>query len=1372
MTLRLVHRPARVVRPLHAPPRVDLSPPPQMADGATGGAPMQALFPVIGALGSMTMMLVLRSNPLMVMVAVLILTVALVGGVGMALSQRGTQARTRRTQRERYLDYLEELRADLREGEQDARDTARLVHPDPSALVDVVRDPARRWERRRSDADLLDVRIGVGERPWFTLHLPADVNPTQPFDPGMAAEAREVVRRFATVAQMPVTVPLDRVGDVAVIGPRTQVLAVARAIVAQTTALHAPDDVHLAAAFPVERVADWHWLGALPHVVDDDLFDGPAAARRVAPDLAGLVRVLGPDLVDRAQAAARSRRGMGGDVSGYGARLLVLADEHGQVAGSLPLPDVAVGLADLGITVVHLLEDRLDEPSDVAVRLTVDEHGSVLVEDLREDPPRTARAVVDPAPPALLTGLGRALAPLRLTEADAAEAATSSAVGITDLLGVADVTRIDVGRTWVERTPRDFLRVPIGIDDTGNPVLLDLKESAQLGMGPHGLCVGATGSGKSEMLRTLVSALAIAHPPEDLSMILVDYKGGAAFAPFARLPHVAGIIDNLADDAGLIERARASIQGEVVRRQQVLRDAGSSPSITHYRELRARRPELPPLPHLLLVIDEFGELLTADPDFVDLLLTIGRIGRSIGMHLLLSSQRIESGRLRGLETYLSYRLGLRTFSEAESSVVLDTPDAFHLPAVPGYGYLKVDTTVYQRFRAGYVSGPVRTEAVPEPSVSDRTRRPLLLPVHQGVLATNGLEQPGSLGEPELVRPSTGTSMVDVVVEQLAQAASPTRPVWLAPLPTRVTLDDVLEPADDTSQGVAAHRRVRGGAQGAAGHGAGHLAVPLGVVDDPARQRQGPWVLDLTRAGGHVAVIGAPQSGRTTLLWTLAAGLSVTHSPTQVAVYGMDLAGGGLGRIEAFPHVGGVATRSSRDRLRRLLEELHGMLAHRERVFAEHGIDSLAMLRSRHAAGRVPELAAADVVLLVDGVGAIRSDFDELDEPFTELLQRGGGFGIHVVAAMTRWNELRMNVQPLIGTRVELRLNDPADSTIGRKLASTLRADQPGRVLTDGELFAQVALPVLGGASGGRVAGAASTGTPPADGSAGAAAADAESVGAGLEDLARRSTEAWGGAAAPPIRLLPEDLDPATLPDPLAEPDLVPIGLRQDTMGPAHLDLAGRDQHLLVLGDTRCGKTTLLRGIVQGLVDRATPEELVVALFDVRGGLAEVCPEDYLGGRATSAPLAAGLASAIAAELDKRGSAAAGAGPLSTSAVGPRIVVVVDDYDILASGGTDPLRPLLPYLPAARDLRLHVVLTRPVAGASRALYDPVLQALRDTGGSGFLMAGERSEGQVFPGTYAEQLPTGRGRLLRRGERPALVQVAHFTTADQEGATRAS
>jgi len=1309
MTLRLVHRPTRITRPMQRDEEELLSPPPTLPEGQAGGLPLQTLLPIVGALSSVLMIVVLRNgNPLFLVVGALILVVALVGGIGLAVSQRGNAARTRRTQRERYLDYLEKVRARMRARGREVRAAANVLDPEPGAMLELIRDPARLWERRRQHADFLRVRIGSGDLRWFELGVPPDQNPVQPYDPLLLGEAASLVEHYSLVPGMPVTVDLDRAGHVAIVGDRAGTIAAARAMILQLAALHSPEDVKIAAAFPPDAAAEWAGVDLLPHVVDAELFDGPVPARRVAESATALTRVLGREIGDRAQFAATAKRSTGSAASADNSRLVVFLDDYGHVASTLPVPDADLSLADLQVTTVHLLSDRLHEPSDVTVRVTVSD-GTAAITDARVEVDGQVRelgATLDAVPAALFDAIVRSLAPLRLSLSRRDEVESAQAIDVTELLGITDISGLSAESAWTPRSPRDFLRVPIGLDDFGAPLLLDLKESAQLGMGPHGICIGATGSGKSEMLRTLILGLALSHPPEDLSMVLVDYKGGAAFAPFNGLPHVAGIIDNLADDPQLTQRARASIQGEVVRRQELLRDAGNSPSISHYRELRDERPELPPLPHLFIVIDEFGELLTAEPDFVDLLLTIGRIGRSIGVHLLLSSQRIESGKLRGLDTYLSYRIGLRTFSESESSIVLDTPDAFHLPAVPGFGYLKVDTSVYRRFRAGYVSGPVSNDLTRPLETSDAGAEPLLLPVYNGIAGQGD----DDAAEDDLARPSVGRALIDECVDRLRSAARATSPVWLPPLPSRLPLSRALDGA----------RTADGGAV---------LQVPLGLLDNPARQRQDPWLVDLTRGGGHLAVLGAPQSGRSTFLRTLATSIALTATPRQVSVYGMDLTGGGLLRIEGFPHVGGVATRSSKDRLLRLLEELLGMLAQREAVFRDRGIDSLQMLRSQHAAGAIPELISADVVLLVDGLGQLRSDFEELEAPLVELLQRGGGFGMHVVLAMTRWNELRMAQQPLVGTRVELRLNDPADSVIARKLAATIRSSQPGRALTEDSLFAQVALPVLDDV-------------------------DDEVIGDELEALAARSAASWQGPSAAPIRLLPVDLAPDELPDPLDEPDRVPFGLRQDTMEPAYLELASRDQHLLVYGDAQCGKSTLLRGLVRSLIDRSSPDELVVALMDLRGEIAAEVPDDYLGGHAASGQEARGLSAAIAEELAKR--QAAGAGRVT----GPRIVVVVDDYDILASGGTEPLAPLLPYLPSARDLRLHVLLTRPVAGASRAMYDVAMQTLRDTGGTALVMSGERSEGQLLPGVYAEQMTPGRGRLLRRGDRPRIVQVAHF------------
>ena len=245
----------------------------------------------------------------------------------------------------------------------------------------------------------------------------------------------------------------------------------------------------------------------------------------------------------------------------------MFVDDRGRVASTLPLPEPAVPLPDLHVTVVHLLTDRLHEPSDVTVRITLDAGVATVTDTRRPEQRATADLTTRP----LFEAVARTLTGRRLSRTGPDRVAPATGVTVTDLLGI---DRDRPTPAWAPRDPHDFLRVPIGLDDLGAPVLLDLKESAQLGMGPHGLCVGATGSGKSELLRTLVLSLALTHSPEDLGMVLVDYKGGAAFAPFAALPHVAGIIDNLARTPELTERASVSITGEVIRRQELLKAAG------------------------------------------------------------------------------------------------------------------------------------------------------------------------------------------------------------------------------------------------------------------------------------------------------------------------------------------------------------------------------------------------------------------------------------------------------------------------------------------------------------------------------------------------------------------------------------------------------------------------------------------------------------------------------------------------------------------------------------------------------------------------------------------------------------------------------
>ncbi|MCB5907927.1 type VII secretion protein EccCa [Streptomyces pinistramenti] len=1344
MTLRIVHRPARTTRPLPGPGERRIEAPPNLPEGKSGSA-ATSLLPMAGVLSSVVMMTVVRNSQFAALGAI-VLVVAVLGGVLLLFSQRGRAQRQRRAQRENYLEYLEGLREELGAEDRARREAARVLAPPPEALYDLVRDPARRWERRRTDTDFLEVRIGTGAVPVRLLTVERQGSSVlTPPDPFMLNEAAGLQERFTTAPEMPLTVPLDRTGNVTVVGGRAAALRAVRTLLVQTAAAHAPDDVAIAIACPRERLADWEWAKWLPHVLDPEEWDGPVSARRIAPGTAELGDRLAAELRQRATYAAEVRRGLAGkDALGLAKRLLVVSDSYGEAARELPCPDEAVGLRDMGVTVLHPVAERTDEPGEVGLRLTVSdgEPGEVTMTDLRDPaasgarpagtqgaalgPPVAVHGTLSAVTAAGASGLARMLAPLRLSaESAAAGTPLSGPVDFTELLGVEDPQALDVRQLWQPRGEQAFLRVPIGLDDRHEPVLLDLKESAELGMGPHGLCVGATGSGKSELLRTLVLALVAAHPPEDLAMVLVDYKGGATFAPFSGLPHVAGVITNLENQAGLVERVHTSLAGEVTRRQQVLKDAGNLPDISGYRAARRLRPELEPLPHLFVVIDEFGELLTAKPDFIDLFLSIGRIGRSIGVHLLLSSQRIESGKLRGLDTYLSYRLGLRTFSPDESRTVLDTPDAFHLPPIPGFGYLKVDTSHYERFKAGYVTGPHHGPARQD----DADDRPVVLPYP----AYNSLAPPGGPDgtQPVPARRTAGPTLLSVMVGQLAGAAPPVPQIWLPPLPAAVSLDAVAGPLEtDGRRGMRLARRPDGA-----------LRVPLGVLDDPGRQWQGPWTVDLTAAGGHLAVIGGPQSGKTTLLRTLMLSLALTHTPQDVGIYGLDLAGGGLPGMAGLPHVGGIAGRADRERATRTVEEVHAMLTAREVLFREHGIDSVEALRRMRARGLLtglPGLASTDIVLVIDGFGELREEFGPLDEAVADLLRRGSGYGIHVVAGMLRWNDVRIAAQSAFGTKIELRLNDPGESMISRKLAATLTPDEPGRAVTEGKRVAQAALPRID-----------TLGT-------------VDDLGEAAEQAVRTVRAAWSGADAAPVRVLPARLPAARLPSAADEPRRIPLGLDQMALRPVLLDLFGADQHLLVFGDGECGKTNLLRQVTHRLIERYGDEELVFAVMDPRRGLHSLVPEEYRGGYAHNARLAGGLSAAIAQELEKRLPddsvppevlAAGGA-----SVTGPRIVVLVDDYDVLASAGAQPLGPFLPYLPSAADIGLHFVVTHRCAGAARALYEPFLMTLRESGASALVMAGDRGEGQLFPGVHPADQPAGRGTFVRRGERSRLIQTA--------------
>ncbi|ELP62636.1 type VII secretion protein EccCb [Streptomyces turgidiscabies] len=606
------------------------------------------------------------------------------------------------------------------------------------------------------------------------------------------------------------------------------------------------------------------------------------------------------------------------------------------------------------------------------------------------------------------------------TEAPAKPSVDQQEPPLTGLLGVENTASPNLAALRARPAPEDRLRVPIGLGEDGSPVFLDLKESAHGGMGPHGLCVGATGSGKSELLRSIVLGLAVRHSAEEVAFLLADFKGGATFAALADLPHISGIVNGLADDPLLVGRMGETISGELARRQQLLRAAGLA-SVHDYQKARASRDDLEPLPTLVLVIDEFSELLSAHPDFIDRLVQVGRVGRALGVHMLLASQRLEEGRLVGLHSHLSYRIGLRTFSLAESRAVLGHPDAYDLPSDPGAGFLKADTTdVLIRFKASYVSA-----SVPNADPADGY-----------------------------------ASLVDMAVEHLRAADPAARRIWLPPLDESPTLDQVL-PAK-----VALTSR-----HGLRSPGSELLRAPFALADEPFHQRRTVISLDASGTEGNALVVGGPQSGKSTLLATLITSFALTHTAAEVQFYCLAFGGGGLAALAGLPHVGGVFSRLDPDQVRRTVADFSRVLGEREEFFRAHGIDSIRTFRRRRAEGEWPDQPlAADIFLVIDGWATLRRDFEALEPVVTEIATHGLAHGVHLMVTVSRSTELRLTQRDLLFSRFELRLGDPTESEIDRRQAQYVPLGAPGHGLARDKLHFVTALPRMGAEAAGELTG--------------------------------------------------------------------------------------------------------------------------------------------------------------------------------------------------------------------------------------------------------------------------------------------------------------
>ena len=1206
----------------------------------------------------------------------------------------------------KYRELLKQYQQDLAQQRNQQQLALTELDPEPRGCWSRVEQPdrlnRRLWERGARDADFLAPRLGVGNvRFGVNVKAPKQQNPLEA--DSLITEAQQLAEQFAEIGDAPICLALREAGAVGLAGPRFSVVNATRALLMQIATHHSPDEVKIVALFPADEMREWDWLRWLPHTWTED-----HTRRLIACEKSSANKIL-----DALDALLKRRKHTAAAISTNAAPALpafVFLMADARLYENEPI--LATLLNDhklIGASAIFLADrsDRLPRQCQVTVELEVG-HARVIQTALGKP---DARFAPDDAPVELADRLARAMTPIRL-QRTAASTEIPNTVHLFDLLNASAVEDLNVLTRWQNSDPSRSLAVPLGKRAGAEALLLDLHER---GHGPHGLVAGTSGSGKSELLQSLVASLAVNFHPHEVAFVLVDYKGGGTANAFRGLPHLIGTITNLQGNLAL--RALASLRAELQRRQRLF-DQANVNHIDPYQRAYRHKQVSEPLPHLIMIVDEFAELKSDQPDFMRELISAVRVGRSLGVHLILATQKPAGVVDEQIWANSKFRMCLRVERPEDSSEVLKRPDAANLTR-PGRAFLQVgNNEIFEMFQAAwggapYAPGGVATTA-PDEIVEvalDGTRHPLRVSAKPLALQSSGSEL------------QTLVAHIAQVADQANIAAL--RGPWQPPLPDQLSLDAI---------------RAREGWDGQTWHAAQDWLMPtLGVVDNPTQQSQDALRFNLGKEG-HLAIYGAPGVGKTTLIQTLITSLALAHSPDEVNFYLLDFGGRLLTLFAPLPHVGGVILPDDGERLNRLLRFLSRELETRKAKFADSGVSTLAALR-QSARTRLRA-----IVIVLDNYSGFSSAYPDAEDQLAQIAREGGNLGIHLIVTGTNSTAIRSKVSSNISATIALQLTDASEySGIVGRTSGLVPAPVPGRGLIKGAppLEFQTALPVAGDTEAERTA--------------------------ALKNLIEQMKQAWRGEVARPVPVLP---DVVALADILPTRDAwanapadgslsAPIGLDVEDLELFKIDL-NEGPNFMIAGPIASGKTTFLQTWLLALAEMFPPSRAQFYLVDFHRGAfgalarlphtrALIEDDDQFGNA---------LADISQILRDRRplfedARRAAGGNPdASWLAAHPALILAIDNLDTLREGAQSGTKDRLDQLiRRERGLGFYVLVT----GSSNEWssgWDNWSKVIKE-GQVGFLIGtSEHNDLSLFNlrlpmGEAGKPIPPGQGYYSRRG-----------------------
>ena len=898
-----------------------------------------------------------------------------------------------------YLDQMERrIDQEIARQEQILRDNDRSY---ADYLGRVNTQPLHIWERTPKHTDFLRIRLGLGELP-----LQGQLQYSERRFSVEQDDLQEAMYQFGEkerwLRNVPICLPLTERFVCGYYASHDTLMACARDLILQLTVLHSYDEVKLVVLYDEADEEDMSFVRWLPHTMDDDrriryIASTPEEAKELSADLEQIVEY---------------RSGLNAEqLADEKPYFLVLSLSKKLSAKTESLRKVLQSKENIGFSFVAMYERLKDLPKECSAVVRVESSGNGTLTILNN---------VSEAPISFRTEMPAVKDLLRVTEVlantllDVNETSFKLPRKYTfmEMLDIGMVEHLNLLENWSVNDPTKSLAAPIGIDAYGDPFVLDLHERAH---GPHGLIAGMTGSGKSETIIAYILSMAINYHPNEVAFILIDYKGGGMAKAFENIPHTAGIITNL--DGNEINRSLVSMQSELHRRERIFRNVSKQHGISNidiykYQKLYREGKVEEPLPHLIIVSDEFAELKKDQPDFMAALTSTARVGRSLGVHLILATQKPGGVVDDQIRSNSRFRLCLKVQDRGDSTEMMGRPEAASLVET-GRFYLQVGNNelfeLGQSAWAGASYYPA-AKAYKDPDdalcVIDKNGRTLV-----------------EINTDPFAHIKQADKQLDVITDHIRRISEEEQikpwKMWLDPIPARIYTQKLREKYKDAHEG-------------------GFSLNPIvGEYDDPASQKQYALQVPITESG-NVILYGAPGSGKTMFLETMCHSIMSTHTPDEANLYILDFGGETMTAFVQAPHVGDVVLSHESEKIENLFRLLGEKLRRRKKILSRIG-GTIAMYNEQ-AGEKEP-----NIVVVINNYANFFELYEERQADLAYLTREGTRYGIYFVLACTGVNNVRMNLQQNFKTVYCLQMNNSSDySVIVGKTGGLLPGKHMGR----------------------------------------------------------------------------------------------------------------------------------------------------------------------------------------------------------------------------------------------------------------------------------------------------------------------------------------